>query len=92
MSHSIYKYPVAIVDEFQLRLPVNAQVLDIQMQHNVPVLWAIVNTTVKGHNTRHFICRGTGHPIDPVQIIRHVSTVQDGGFIWHFFEVHENAV
>lgn len=82
---TIYKYEVPMADEFIISLPVGAEILTIQIQHDLYMLWAIVDAVRKAEN-RTIIIRGTGHPL-PDRPIKHISTVQQKSFVWHFFEV-----
>ena len=72
-------------DIFMLSLPTKAKILSVQMQHNKPVLWALIDTE-QIPETRIFKVAGTGHPIME-KIKQHIGTWQDGPFVWHLFEL-----
>lgn len=82
----VYKYPVPIDDNFDLELPVGAEVLSAQAQHGFPFLWALVDDEVATEK-RQFRLVGTGHPILESGLT-FIDTIQlkDGGFIVHLFE------
>ena len=90
-ARMVHKYTLEISSKPQtLDLPVGAEILDIQMQHGQPRLWALVDPTETEPEERVFRMTGTGWPIDaPIdENMRHVATVQadDGMLVWHFFE------
>jgi len=82
----IYKYPVPLTDDFTLALPRNAQILTVQMQHEKPQLWALVDPAVSNVE-RNFIVRGTGHPVDD-EGLEYINTFQlaNGTLVFHLFE------
>jgi len=86
----VYKYQASIDDHFQIILPVGAQILHVEAQLHVPVLWALVNPDEKNMETRHFRLAGTGHPIDEQpETLKHITTflMAGGGLVWHVFEI-----
>ena len=82
---TIYKYPIEMSNEFNILMPKYAEVLDVQIQHGKPYIWARVNTDEPVVVTP-FALRGTGHECD-VTDLSHVGTFQmDGGdLIFHLF-------
>jgi hypothetical protein len=93
----IYKYPLGseirhnMVTEIDM--PRNAQILDIQMQGDIPVLWAIVNPK-KPSRKYVFHVFGTGYEMLDYEKKHYVyvGTVQQRGMmtlVWHIFEVIE---
>jgi hypothetical protein len=40
----IYKYTLEVTDEQEVKMPANAQILCVQVQHGRPTLWALVDT------------------------------------------------
>lgn len=93
----IYKYPLGseirhnMVTEIDM--PRGAQILDIQMQGDIPVLWAIVNPK-KPSRKYVFHVFGTGYEMLDYEKKHYVyvGTVQQRGMmtlVWHIFEVIE---
>jgi hypothetical protein len=81
----IYKYPLLILDEQEVEMPMGAGLMTVQMQNGQPCLWALVDT----ENTlekRKVLIRGTGHPA--VDVGRYISTFQmkGGELVFHAFE------
>ncbi len=85
--NKIYKY----------NLPVNGnvitindgiiEILDLQLQDGVPVMWAMVNPEAKVVEPIEIIAIGTGWTI-PIGVDEYLGTVQDEyGFVWHYFTV-----
>lgn len=66
----VYKYEVPFEDEFSLNLPKGAQILSFQSQvsasglQELPVIWVLVDPSLKQEETRFFRMAGTGHPIE----------------------------
>jgi hypothetical protein len=85
---AIWKYEFSIKDKFDIGMPYGADILDIQMQDEVPCIWAIVepkNMSIP----RHFRILGTGHlfdkETDKYRLI-YVGTIHMPPFVWHLFE------
>jgi len=84
----IFKYPIEASDYFSLDLPKGAKILTVQVQHEMPFIWALVNPNVS-KEMRHFKVAGTGHNIDehPDALI-YIGTFQlsNGALVFHLFE------
>jgi hypothetical protein len=85
---TIYKYPIAVVDQQTLRLPAEAEILCVQMQGEQPCIWALVtpNATTKDRDIRVY---GTGHRMpDETASHRYIGTIQmaAGSLVFHVFE------
>lgn len=85
----IYKYPFEVQDNVEIKMPMGASILTVQVQDNNPYIWAIV---WPDHplELRRFRLFGTGHPIDMElkQLNKYIGTFQllDGRFVGHLFE------
>jgi len=83
----IFKYPFKIADIVDILLPFGSRVIAIQEQRGIAFLWAIVNPEEKSLGNRRFYVFGTGNEITaPIHEMKHISTVQVNGFVWHIFE------
>lgn len=85
----IFKYTFLIVRDIQLVLPKNAEILSVQLHDGEPCMWALVDPDA-ATETRYFKIHGTGHEvtaIEPYQQRIHISTFQDGEYVWHLFEI-----
>lgn len=85
---TIHKFPVQLVDEFEIEMPEGSIILSVQSQHNFPVIWALVFPDAKKCK-RKFKLVGTGRSIYEWTGLNYVGTFQlDGGnFIGHLFEI-----
>lgn len=87
---TIYKHQIdaPLGEHFNLPIPATAKILDVQVQHGVPVLWALIDIDHDIGNGRDFIIFGTGDKVSPVEC-KYVGTFQTikGVFVWHLFEV-----
>ena len=84
----IWKYPLAVTDSQELRLPKGARVLSIQAQHAVPTLWALVDPQAKDTELWQFVTIGTGHLAPPdLAMFQFFSTYQlsGGTLVFHVF-------
>ena len=73
-----------------LRVPKNAKVLCVQLQHGMPCIWAQVDPDAEPE-TRMFQIHPTGQPMGDT-INKYVGTYQLGeevglSYVWHVFEV-----
>lgn len=81
---TIYKYQFEIKDRVSIEMPKEAQILSVQIQHDIPCLWALINPKNQVHKYNYRIF-GTGNPFDLVGA-KHISTFQQGIFVWHMFQ------
>lgn len=84
----IYKWLLNDAGLTTLHLPKDAQVLSIQKQGEGVYLWALFEEA-RQHDTsmRVFFRMGTGSKYPYRQeAIWHIATLQDGCFVWHWFE------
>lgn len=85
---TIWKFPLIVNDFQQISIPAGAQLLDVQVQHDQPCLWALVDPAAP-REFLTFRTVGTGHPFidDAWGSYRHIGTYQlaAGGFVGHVF-------
>lgn len=83
---TIYKYAVPPEDEYLLPLPKGATILTVQIQHGVPVLWALVNPDEPALEVVRLRIYGTGHPMDEPDLT-YIGTFQmlEGAIVFHIF-------
>lgn len=87
---TIYKYQFEFAPEFEIEMPENAKVLDVQMHHinddeRRPTMWALVDTE-KPMVKRKFRAFWTGEKLSGIYLTwTHIATVQDV-YVWHIFE------
>jgi hypothetical protein len=86
----IYKYPIPITDEFTLELPIGAEILTFQTQHNKPHIWALIDPE-REFETVGFRLFGTGHPVEDADTLKYIGTTQtEGGLlVWHLFKSYK---
>lgn len=81
----IYKYPLQLTDTQVIMMPRRAEILDVQVQKGQIQLWAMVDVE-EPLTPRTFHIIGTGNKFTK-KGRRYISTIQDGAFVWHIFEV-----
>jgi hypothetical protein len=92
MEQRIYKYhlptPIIPVD-FDLNLPIDAQILTVQTQKGVPCIWAIVNPSNPSEN-KLFCYRGTGQLLSGDEG-KYIGTfqIENSDLVFHLFEGKE---
>ena len=87
----IYKYPLNIEGYTTIKAKF-AQILDIQMQFDKPVLWAVVDENMEESDIT-LVSVGTGWPLSSTEEWTYFKTVQEaeGALIWHFFIVENEC-
>ena len=97
MKQAVWKFNLTIEDAQTVKMPAGAKLLSIQSQGTDIQLWALVDTEEKNVGHRLLLCIGTGQVaaevpnLQPlfergVELDQFVATVQDGPFVWHFFD------
>lgn len=67
-----------------IAMPAQAHILDFQLQDDVPVFWAEVDTEHQ-KVMRTFMIIGDGWEVPDKSI--YIGTLQQNGFVWHLYEV-----
>jgi DNA-directed RNA polymerase subunit RPC12/RpoP len=87
----IYKYPLPtkngfFVDDFEIQIPMAAQILTVQLQKDRPRIGAMIETDAP-LTAREFCIRGTGHAFKGNEG-KYIGTfqVRDGDLVFHLFE------
>ena len=77
--------------QFTMFLPKDAQILHIAMktEHEYPMMWAIIDTDNETEY-RELVAIGTGAELSENKIYIYLGTVQQGTYIWHYFEIIED--
>lgn len=88
MTERIYKYPIKVTDRQDVIIPLNAKILSLQVQENIPCIWALVDPEEKETRTVNLETFGTGHPIhSDMGVSREfVATYQINELVFHVFE------
>ena len=77
-----------IGEVFELKLPKDCAICDIQAQGNMICLWALIDCDAE-LVTRKFHIVGTGWNIDNVELMFYLKTVQmPNSLVYHVFEVN----
>lgn len=91
---TVFKYPLHFDDYQSISIPSGAVLLSVRMQHEIPMLWALVDPS-HSLEYRNFRMAGTGHTIsENPESLRFVDTflVDDGLLVFHVFEVLKKGV
>lgn len=93
MARTIWKYQVSlqddITDDITIDLPTGAQILCVQMQRDVPYVWAMVDPEAP-LESRSLRIYGTGEPVSAAPG-RYIGSFQllNGLYVYHLFEARE---
>ena len=84
---TIWKYCVQVEDRFEVQMPKGAEVITVQMQGDVPCIWALVDPAQE-MEPRRFRLAGTGHSLpDNINLFGYLGTFQPGALVFHLFEI-----
>ena len=88
--YKIWKYPVTFGSHFELAMPMGARILKLDIQFNVPQIWAMVEPGTE-IEVRQFIIMGTGQPFPKSDRLEYIDSYQVNGgqYVWHVFEHKE---
>jgi hypothetical protein len=88
MTRVVWKFAIQPVDRQTIPLPVGAKPLCVQMQNNLPHMWAECDPDEARIERRYFSTFGTGHPGIP-EDANYIGTFQmeNGALVFHFYEV-----
>lgn len=82
----IFKYELKVDDIQFISMPKGAKLLTVQIQRDIPCIWAMVDPDAEKEDKR--ICmRGTGHDVSEVKDMCHIGTFQmyGGDLVFHVF-------
>lgn len=83
---TIWKFPLQITDVQTIEVPTAGKLLSVQVQHQVPCIWALVDPK-QPKELRKIRIYGTGHPIDQLGQFIGTFQVQAGALVFHVFAV-----
>ena len=84
----VWKFPLVVDDVQIIEMPANAEILCVQMQGDVPCLWARVESS-RPTEPRKILIAGTGHEREDLWGLAHyIGTFQvyGGKLVFHVFE------
>ena len=86
---TVFKYELPALDRCTIRMPEEAEILCVQVQHDKPCIWALVETDNHPYDYE-FRVVGTGHDpaLEPDQG-EYVGTFQllGGSLVFHVFRI-----
>lgn len=88
MGMVIFKYQLDLVPEQIIKVGFPFKYLTMQWQRDRLCVWALCNENGSGSN-RKIIMRGTGHSFEGAVKEDYIGTIQEGVFVWHFFDAGE---
>jgi len=87
MTSQVWKYPLQqdASGAYAIDMPDGAMVLTLQLQDELPTMWAAVNPD-NPKRKRRFIVAGTGWSL-PNEPMDYIGTWQLDAMVWHVFEL-----
>ena len=84
---TIRKYPLQVVEDQDISLPVGAKPLVVQVQNGEPCMWVIVDQWEDRKKKVRVSTVSTGVELFYYDGLRHIGTYQlvDGAFVGHVF-------
>lgn len=87
---TIHKYQIVVPSfgtDFEVLMPIGAEILTVQIQRAEPAMWALVETD-RQIERRHFRIAITGQEFGPGKY-RYINTFQtnDNRYVFHLFEM-----
>lgn len=84
---TIHKYTFKIEGEVRIKMPKGARVLSVQIQNDIPTMWALVDTEREMETVLfHIFCTGDTIPrLFNYGPLDHLATFQQGIYVWHIF-------
>ena len=88
--NTIYKYKLEVTDRQRITLPLNYEILDIQVQHKDVCMWVLVPLKQDTKEMAIIEIFGTGHTIN-THDRKYISTFQmnGGDLVFHAFEAYK---
>ena len=82
----VYKYPLVLMEEQSLRMPIGAIPLCVQLQDDIICLWAQVEPDAETEQWDIYVI-STGQDMYNADSANagYVGTVQQGSYVWHVF-------
>jgi len=75
MTKIIHKFPLKIIKNQIIELPLFSEILTVQVQRDKACLWALVNPSILSKEERHIDIYGTGHEIQHDYNLKYISTI-----------------
>ena len=89
-KRTIWKFhiPMSSSSRVELNIPRGFKILDLQVQHGQPCIWAVVDPKAPKVPVQ-FMVVGTGFEVDAELLTNHVGTFQvsRGEFVFHLFQL-----
>jgi len=85
---TVQHYELEAIDPIIISLPMNADVLTVQVQKGVVSLFALIDPKETRYEVRAFKAVTTSHQFE-VKLLNYVGTFQtgEGQFMFHLFEI-----
>lgn len=83
MTKVIWKFHLPVEDEFNIKMPIGAEILKIHDQGGVGYMWVLLDES-RVKVVRRFKTVGTGHEMK--MDLAYIGTYFDKQFVWHIFE------
>ncbi len=88
---TVYKYHIPVSGK--VKLPAGAEILTICLDPKLDeVLYALHSKEADKYEVREVARYGTGWTITEDFSLKFISTVRDGDYMWHYFEIIKGTI
>jgi len=84
---AIWKYQIPLKTSFEIQMPLNSDILHLQMQNDKPCLWVKVNPYEKETELHHFVFITTGLKEEEENLKNYLGTIMFSNLVYHLFEI-----
>ena len=81
---TVWKYVLSMSNEQGMAMPIDAEIVHVEMQGDVLCMWALVDSK-NGVEHRIFRIHGTGHHVHSNEV--YIGTAVSDPYVRHVFEV-----
>jgi hypothetical protein len=85
MAKVIWKYEIPLEADFTIEMPKGARILKVMRQHELPVMWAMVDDTAEKEKRKFFV-EATGSSFDKAGKYIGTCMVSNDRYVFHLFE------
>lgn len=89
MTITVWKYRLPLKNRFGIQMPLNSDILHLEMQNDIPCLWVKVNPDEKETEYHHFAFVPTGQEEDDENVQNYLGTIVFSNLVYHLFEIKE---
>jgi hypothetical protein len=83
---TIHKFGISRRGISKISVPKNAYRLTADMQGQNIFIWMLIDCETTDREIQEYIVLATGEAVS-IEALDHVSTIQEGPYVWHVFQI-----